>query len=292
MEALNSLLASVSLSNSCDRWFCDLAGDGEFRVKEVRNFIDDLTLPSQSEPTRWVRFIPIKVNIFAWRARLDCLPTRVNLARRGVHVDSSSCPLCNSNEEDVHHLFFCCDFARLILRRICTWWDLGVHDWSSFQEWSAVAPLATSVTQGVYNLVDIGDVPSPLETCPLRPGDVCVQPTPNVVKATPVMQPAMQRVTLLHQRQLVAPPGLPTKIYWENEDEGWVVGSCNTTQYIDEEKRRMLPRAEDIRQYRDYGYLHLIERFLGIIWKVCSHDVCFVLKLKSPTLCEGSNYLF
>nr|GFA98604.1 RNA-directed DNA polymerase, eukaryota [Tanacetum cinerariifolium] len=103
METLNSVLALVSLSNSCDRWFCDLAGDGEFRVKEVRNFIDDLTLP-------------------------------VNLARRGVHVDSSSCSLCDSNEEDVHHLFFCCDFARLILHRICTWWDLGVHDWSSFQE--------------------------------------------------------------------------------------------------------------------------------------------------------------
>nr|GEX45633.1 RNA-directed DNA polymerase, eukaryota [Tanacetum cinerariifolium] len=119
METLNSLLASVSLSNSFDRWFCDLTGDGEFRVKEVRNFIDDLTLPSQSEPTRWVRFIPIKVNIFAWRARLDCLPTRVNLARRGVHVDSSSCSLCDSNEENVHHLFFCYDFARLILRRIC-----------------------------------------------------------------------------------------------------------------------------------------------------------------------------
>nr|GEX44426.1 RNA-directed DNA polymerase, eukaryota [Tanacetum cinerariifolium] len=139
METLNSLLASVSLSNSCDRWFCDLADDAEFQVKEVRNFIDDLTLPSQSEPTRWVRFIPIKVNIFDWCARLDCLPTRVNLTHRGVHVDSSSCSLCDSNEEDVHHLFFGCDFSRLILRRICTWWDLGVHDWSSFQECFEIA---------------------------------------------------------------------------------------------------------------------------------------------------------
>nr|GEY85843.1 RNA-directed DNA polymerase, eukaryota [Tanacetum cinerariifolium] len=60
METLNSLLASVSLSNSCDRWFCDLAGDGEFRVNEVRNFIDDLILPSQSEPTRWGKLIPMR----------------------------------------------------------------------------------------------------------------------------------------------------------------------------------------------------------------------------------------
>ncbi|PWA87307.1 hypothetical protein CTI12_AA131460 [Artemisia annua] len=34
--------------------------------------------------------------------------------------------------------------------------------------------------------------------------------------------------------------GLDTKIYWENEDEGWVAGSCNTTQYIDEEKQSYL----------------------------------------------------
>nr|GFB30842.1 RNA-directed DNA polymerase, eukaryota, reverse transcriptase zinc-binding domain protein [Tanacetum cinerariifolium] len=31
---LNSLMESVSLSHSCDKWICDLSGDGEFRVKE------------------------------------------------------------------------------------------------------------------------------------------------------------------------------------------------------------------------------------------------------------------
>ncbi|GKE06613.1 hypothetical protein Tco_1398631 [Tanacetum coccineum] len=65
---LNSMLEPVSLSNSCDRWFCDLTSDSDFRVKEVRNFIDDLFIPSQDAPTRWVKFIPIKVNVFAWRA--------------------------------------------------------------------------------------------------------------------------------------------------------------------------------------------------------------------------------
>ncbi|GKE51082.1 hypothetical protein Tco_1486238 [Tanacetum coccineum] len=39
-------MESVSLSQSLDRWICDLSGDGEFRVKEVRNFIDNLFLPS------------------------------------------------------------------------------------------------------------------------------------------------------------------------------------------------------------------------------------------------------
>nr|GEY48542.1 RNA-directed DNA polymerase, eukaryota [Tanacetum cinerariifolium] len=71
---------------SHDRWYCNLSGDGEFRVKELRNFIDDKYLPSHTEATRWVKLVPIKVNIFVWRARRDCLPTMTNLEHRGVDL--------------------------------------------------------------------------------------------------------------------------------------------------------------------------------------------------------------
>ena len=97
---LNSMFEDVSLSPAHDRWCCDLSGDGEFRVKEVRNIIDDLFLPSYSDSTRWVKYIPIKINVFAWRDYHDCLPTRSNLNHRGVILDSVSCPLCQSSEEN------------------------------------------------------------------------------------------------------------------------------------------------------------------------------------------------
>ncbi|GKB81652.1 RNA-directed DNA polymerase, eukaryota, partial [Tanacetum coccineum] len=135
MSDMVSLLESVSLSTSQDRWICDLSGDGEFRVKVVRNLLDDMLLPSFSEPTRWVKCVPIKINIFAWRARRECLPTRVNLVRRGVFLESTSCPLCESCEEDIDHVFFRCDLAQIIMRRICRWWDLEWQIWSSFSEW-------------------------------------------------------------------------------------------------------------------------------------------------------------
>ncbi|GKB88668.1 RNA-directed DNA polymerase, eukaryota, partial [Tanacetum coccineum] len=134
---LTSLMDSVTLSNSGDRWVCDLVSDGNFRVKEIRNYIDDLFLPHQAAQTRWIKYIPIKVNIFAWRARQDCLPTRVNLIRRGITIESSLCPVCSVCEEDVCHIFFRCDLAQLVLRRICRWWGLDPHDWSSFQEWQS-----------------------------------------------------------------------------------------------------------------------------------------------------------
>nr|GEW96418.1 RNA-directed DNA polymerase, eukaryota [Tanacetum cinerariifolium] len=119
MTELQSMLDLVSLSQSRDRWFCDLTGDGEFWVKEVRNSINDIFLPSSVEPTRWVKHIPIKVNIFAWRAHRDCLPTRVNLIRRGISLESYIFLVCRSCEEDAQHLFFQCDLVQSIWRRIC-----------------------------------------------------------------------------------------------------------------------------------------------------------------------------
>nr|GEV63490.1 RNA-directed DNA polymerase, eukaryota [Tanacetum cinerariifolium] len=132
---LTSMLESVSLLNSCDRWICVLTSDGDFRVKEVRNFIDDLFLPSQDIATRWVKSVPIKVNVFTWRASQDCLPTKVNLVRRGINVESCVCPVCSSGEEDINRTLFRCDLAQQVLRRICRWWDLDPSGWSSFQEW-------------------------------------------------------------------------------------------------------------------------------------------------------------
>ncbi|GKE23199.1 RNA-directed DNA polymerase, eukaryota [Tanacetum coccineum] len=134
---LYSLLESVSLSQSHDRWFCDLTGDGEFCVKEVRNFLDNLFLPSHLESTGWVKYIPIKVNVFAWRARRNYLPTRANLNRRGIILDSSMCHLCQSDEDDINHVLFRCELAQIIVRRICRWWELDWQGLMSFSDWQS-----------------------------------------------------------------------------------------------------------------------------------------------------------
>ncbi|GKD46079.1 RNA-directed DNA polymerase, eukaryota [Tanacetum coccineum] len=133
---LVSFIDSVSLSSSHDRWVCNASGDGNFRVKDIRNFIDDLFLPSRPETTRWVKFIPIKINVFTWRARRDCLPTRANLIRRGVFMESVNCPICGLHEENAHHIFSQCDLAQAVLRRICRWWDLDWQFWTSFSSWN------------------------------------------------------------------------------------------------------------------------------------------------------------
>nr|GEZ35200.1 RNA-directed DNA polymerase, eukaryota [Tanacetum cinerariifolium] len=135
LEHLVALLDSVILSNSNDIWVSDLNRDGVFRVKDVRNLLDEFFLPREDVPTRWVKNIPIKVNIFAWRLALDRLPTRANLAQRNVVTESQSCPLCDAILEDTSYLFFNCSLPRDATRLLCRWWNLGVQTFSSYAEW-------------------------------------------------------------------------------------------------------------------------------------------------------------
>nr|GEZ33211.1 RNA-directed DNA polymerase, eukaryota, reverse transcriptase zinc-binding domain protein [Tanacetum cinerariifolium] len=117
MSDLVSMLESIVLSSCNDRWVCDLSNDGDFKVKDIRIFLDDLILP-HSERTRWIKAMPIKINIFAWPARKDCLPTRMNLVQRDINIDSVLCPVCVTNDEDAHHLFFRCDLAQHVVTSI------------------------------------------------------------------------------------------------------------------------------------------------------------------------------
>nr|GEU85267.1 hypothetical protein [Tanacetum cinerariifolium] len=132
-----SILGTVILSPSFDHWVCGLNGDGTFRVKDIRAILDDMFLPSASEATRWVKYIPIKINVFNWRARLDRLPARCNLLNRGVVLESSLCPICGLVPEDAQHIFFQCELAKSVLLRICRWWDIHWGDATSFGDWNS-----------------------------------------------------------------------------------------------------------------------------------------------------------
>ncbi|GJZ56212.1 RNA-directed DNA polymerase, eukaryota [Tanacetum coccineum] len=118
-----------------DRWFWDLNGDGVFQVKDVRSMLDEAFLPKMEVPTRWIKSIPIKVNVFAWKLYLDRLPTRSNLSRRNVSLPSLACPLCDHVLEDSSHLFFGCSVAKDIPKLICRWWNLDVHPYESYEDW-------------------------------------------------------------------------------------------------------------------------------------------------------------
>ncbi|GJS10559.1 RNA-directed DNA polymerase, eukaryota [Tanacetum coccineum] len=132
---LSSKMSSVLLSSSSDRWYWSLDPSGTFTVKSAREFIDDFILPKADSPTRWVRYIPIKLNIFAWKVSMDKLPTRLNLSFRGIDIPSILCPVCYSYVESLSHLLFSCGLARHIMLKVFRWWELEPPDLHSFEEW-------------------------------------------------------------------------------------------------------------------------------------------------------------
>nr|GEU74480.1 hypothetical protein [Tanacetum cinerariifolium] len=92
-DLLCSKVTDLVLPNISDRWCCSLEGSQEFSVKSSRILIDNTNLSKAEVPTRWLRVVPIKVNINAWRVFLDKLSTRSNLSLRGMDIPSIACPL-------------------------------------------------------------------------------------------------------------------------------------------------------------------------------------------------------
>nr|GEX78914.1 RNA-directed DNA polymerase, eukaryota, reverse transcriptase zinc-binding domain protein [Tanacetum cinerariifolium] len=84
LDLLQKTIETMILSNMEDRWVWDMNGEGVFRVKDVRTLLDECFLPKAPTATRWVKYVPIKINVFAWKVFLDRLPTRSNLQHRGV----------------------------------------------------------------------------------------------------------------------------------------------------------------------------------------------------------------
>nr|GEZ77976.1 putative RNA-directed DNA polymerase, eukaryota, reverse transcriptase zinc-binding domain protein [Tanacetum cinerariifolium] len=156
LSQLLDLLDSMVLPNLDDRWVWDLNGDGIFQVKDARILLDDFFLPKAVTPTRWVKSIPIKLNIFAWKVSLNRLPTRINLFRRGVSVSPISCSIYHAGLEDLDHLLFCCSMAIDVTRSICKWWNLGwvlVDSYLSWLSWFNSIRMQSSskmVLKGVF----------------------------------------------------------------------------------------------------------------------------------------------
>ncbi|GKD59479.1 phospholipase-like protein, partial [Tanacetum coccineum] len=81
-KKLTDLLIPIVLNPCPDRWFWSLEGSGEFSVASIRRFIDDQRLLTVDSKTLWIKSVPIKVNILAWKIKLEALPTRFNISRR------------------------------------------------------------------------------------------------------------------------------------------------------------------------------------------------------------------
>jgi hypothetical protein len=123
-----ALLSNIVLQDdTCDRWVWRLHSSHQYTVHSAYTHLTDhhSNINDDFVRFRWLKSVPLKVNIFIWRLFLNRLPTKSNLHRRGV-LDGSQTTcvtLCGFNE-DVDHLFFQCEHYGRIWYLVSRW--LGV----------------------------------------------------------------------------------------------------------------------------------------------------------------------
>jgi len=99
---------------------------GGYMVRSVYDLLtaQDHLLNQQNLEVIWHKHVSLKVSIFAWRLLRDRLPTRQNLANRGIiSMELRLCIAGCGQVEDLNHLFLSCPFSEAL-------WPL-VRDWFS-----------------------------------------------------------------------------------------------------------------------------------------------------------------
>ncbi|GJR51854.1 RNA-directed DNA polymerase, eukaryota [Tanacetum coccineum] len=158
-DDLVTLIQKVSIAPIADRWAWTRNSSGEFTVASARQFIDVKISAGGEFKTSWIRYIPNKVNIHAWKVMSNALATKFNMSRRGIPIDSITCVNCGTGVENTNHLFFTCDMAQKVSHMINRWWDIQdseVVSYSSWKEWVTKLRLPGKnklMFEGVYNVM-------------------------------------------------------------------------------------------------------------------------------------------
>ncbi|GJT43876.1 RNA-directed DNA polymerase, eukaryota [Tanacetum coccineum] len=150
------LLQQVVLAQGSDRWTWTANGSGQFSVASVRKIIDNKLCSGGENSTRWIRCVPNKINIHAWKVMTESLATRFDISRRGIVIDSILCGNCDIGVETTSHLFFTCDMATSVRRLINRWWevpDMEIDSYATWKGWIVTIRMASKTKlmfEGVY----------------------------------------------------------------------------------------------------------------------------------------------
>jgi hypothetical protein len=128
------LLEIVPISRDKPSWNYRHDIRGLFSVKSNYDFLAPLLLPTSSLPHSlggvvhkvWDSWAPSKVVVFSWQTLLSRIPTRANLATRGVLLEAGnvSCAVCGGGAVSEDHLFLLCPMAWFIWVEVYKWFGV------------------------------------------------------------------------------------------------------------------------------------------------------------------------
>nr|XP_043619869.1 uncharacterized protein LOC122591684 [Erigeron canadensis] len=118
---LQGLLAHVTLSDRPDTWKWKLDKTGMFTVASLKEKLSMFGRESLIDRFHWNSWVPMKVNMVAWRANINRLPTKDNIVRRNIILSSDLCVFCGESTETVEHVLHSCPFTQAVWEQICLW---------------------------------------------------------------------------------------------------------------------------------------------------------------------------
>ncbi|XP_022023979.1 uncharacterized protein LOC110924256 [Helianthus annuus] len=116
-----SFLAEVLIVDSQDKWVWSDDDSDMFSVISAKKWLQQETSNSAVGRLEWCKWIPAKVNIFVWRAKMDRIATISALERRNIMIPSRGCVFCEYSPETTDHLFSGCFFSNGIWLAIESW---------------------------------------------------------------------------------------------------------------------------------------------------------------------------
>ncbi|GKV50907.1 hypothetical protein SLEP1_g57586 [Rubroshorea leprosula] len=131
-----------------DSWEWAHDKDGQYSTKTAYSTLTKDLIETREISTYkriWNPKFPSKVSAFNWQLLLDRIPTKVNLAIRGIIGESEDgkCVFCKEENEDSKHLFLKCKITSWVWQECAKWWGTEIRlerdCWNSFQrfgKWS------------------------------------------------------------------------------------------------------------------------------------------------------------
>jgi hypothetical protein len=128
------LLEGASISRDKPSWGFRHGIGGLFSVKASYDFLfprlvcSTLLSPSLCNVVHkvWDSWAPSKVVVFSWQTLLARIPTKENLAIRGMVLENAhvNCAVCGGGVETENHLFILCPFAWSIWIEVYRWFGV------------------------------------------------------------------------------------------------------------------------------------------------------------------------
>ncbi|KAD6452957.1 hypothetical protein E3N88_07662 [Mikania micrantha] len=124
LDELDSCINTINSVQFCggrDRWIWGANSNGNFDVKSIRRLCIDNRNHDVHYVLKWSNWVPIKVNILAWKVQLGRVPTMDVLEKKGIRTHCPWCVNCGEFQESALHLFSSCFVATMLWQGVSSW---------------------------------------------------------------------------------------------------------------------------------------------------------------------------